>query len=434
MSTAQVSLGGTYDGSNGTDTLTFRVDGDGVHGADNLRIRVYNSSAQQIDQIQIQKNDPIDEQYTLTNGIVLTLGPGALFTDDSFTVDVDASLPTSFSPTVPDWANAMALVMLDGVYDGSNGTGTLTFEVTRGGTHGTGDLTVKVYDPSAQEIDQIDIDKNDPFDTQYTLVNGLVFSLGAGDLVIDRTFTLDLYDSVGSVVDPDKPLDGTRIDNPSLEYGLSVTPGTFEMNGVTINVYAGDTVNTVLDRITQSAAGVTATFDPSTETVLLTHKTLGQTSTIVLENDTSGFLQATKLDGAVPIPGANGDPDQPLADVPAFAAIQSGTITVEGVDIAIDVLTDSLTDVIDRINAVVPGVVASLTSDSQRVSLASTSSSVTLNIDSGNTGFFPAVKIADGSYRPAAKAVGMSTAQASRITEQVGAVSRASMRSLMIRA
>ena len=185
-STAQASLAGTYDGSNGTDTLTFRVDREGVHGTDDLRIKVYDSTAQQIDQLDIKKNDPITKQYTLSNGVVLALGAGELFKGDSFTLDVDASPPTSFTPSAPAWVNVMALVTIDGVYDGSNGSGTLRFDVTREGTHGSKDLEIKVYDPNDQQIDQIDIKKNDPINMQYTLVNGMVLSLGAGDLVKGR--------------------------------------------------------------------------------------------------------------------------------------------------------------------------------------------------------------------------------------------------------
>ena len=424
-SSAQASLAGTYDGSNGTDTLTFRVDREGVHGADDLRIKVYDSAAQQIDQLDIKKNDLITKQYTLSNGVVLTLGAGELFKGDSFTLDVDASLPTSFAPSAPAWTNVMALVTIDGVYDGSNGNGTLRFDVTREGTHGSKDLQIKVYDPNDQQIDTIDIDKNDPINTQYTLVNGMVLSLGAGDLVKGRTLTVDVYDSVGSVVDPDKPLDGTRTDNPSLEYGLSVTPGTFQVNGVTIDVLAADTMNSVLNRITQSAAGVSATFDPLTETVVLTQTTTGQTPTIVLANDTSGFVQAMKLDSASPTLGVDPDQDKLLTDVPLFASIQSGTITVEGVDISIDVATDSLNDVIARINASVPAVVASISGDAQRVSVTSTSANVSLEIDSGNTGFFPVLQIADGSYLAKRGRAGVSTTHASRVAESVESVSKA---------
>ena len=184
-------------------------------------------------------------------------------------------------------------------------------------------------------------------------------------------------------------------------------------------------MNSVLNRITQSAAGVSATFDPLTETVVLTQKTAGQTPTIVLANDTSGFVQAMKLDSAILTPGIDPDPAKLLTDVPLFASVQSGTITVEGVDISIDVATDSLNDVIARINASVPAVVASISGDAQRVSVTSTSASVSLEIDSGTTGFFPVLQIADGSYFPKRGRSGVSTTHASRVAESVESVSKA---------
>ena len=45
-----------------------------------------------------------------------------------------------------------------GTYDGSNGSGTLTFEVTQGGTLGTDDLSVAVFDANNNQIDTINID------------------------------------------------------------------------------------------------------------------------------------------------------------------------------------------------------------------------------------------------------------------------------------
>ena len=50
-----------------------------------------------------------------------------------------------------------------------------------------------------------------PIDQEYTLVNGLTLTLGAGDLVQNTTFTLDVYDAMGSSVDPDKVFDGIDI-------------------------------------------------------------------------------------------------------------------------------------------------------------------------------------------------------------------------------
>jgi hypothetical protein len=305
--------------------------------------------------------------------------------------------------------SSTAQATISGEYDGSNGTDTLTFEVTRGGTHGSGNLQIKVYDSSSSQIDAITIGKNDPIDQQYTLSNGLVLSLGTGALTKRDTFTLEVYDSVENAVNPDKPFNGTGSDDPNLQSGLAVTSGSFQVNGVTIDVQDNDTINTVLDRISQSDAGVTATFDAATETVLLTQKTPGSTPDIVLENDTSGFLAAVKLDGAAASPGTDAEAEKTLAEEAQFAGVQNGNISVNGVSIDIDINADTLTDVLDRITASAADVTASFDSNSQRVSLTSNNTESQLILDSGTTNFFSAVEISDGTYEPVNETVQVQT-------------------------
>jgi hypothetical protein len=398
-STAQASISGEYDGSSGTGTLTFEVTRGGTHGTDFLQIKVYDASNNQIDQINIKSRDAIDKQYNLSNGLTLTLGAGDLFVGDSLTLDVDASVPTSFSPTEPVWqgSDLSAAVTVAGAYDGSQGSGDLSFVVEQGGTHGSGDIIIKAYAPDGSFLEDINISANDPLDTQYTLSNGIQLTFGDGEFFTADTFTLAVSDSVASAVDPDKPLNGTGVDNPNLESGFSVTDGSFEINGVAIDVNASDTINSVLDRINQSAAGVTATFDTATEKVVLTQNTPGADEDIVLGNDTSGFLAAVKLDGATPFPGQTAS-EMPLAEVESFSSVQSDNISVNGVSIAIDVNADSLTDVLDRITASAAGVTASFDSATQRVSLVSDTPDSSLTLDSGITDFFSAVEISDGTY------------------------------------
>jgi len=405
-STGQASISGVYDGSNGTGTLTFEVDNGGTHGQDDIKIKVYDPNEEEIDQIDIKKKHPIDQEYTLSNGLIFKLGEGDLVKHDSFTLDVNDAVPTSFSPALPGWIGSTALVSLDGVYDGSNGTGTLLFEVDNGGTHGQDDIKIKVYDPNEDKIDEIEIKKEHPIDQEYTLSNGVIFTLGEGNLIKHDMFTLDVYDSVGSTVDPNKPFNGTGIDNPNLEYGISINDGSFQLNGVAIDVYVDDTINTVLDRITQSDANVSATYNAGTETVILTQKTAGSLPTIVLENDTSGFLEAMKLAGATPTPGTDGEPEKPLAEVETFSAIQSGIININGHAISIDVNVDSLNDVLARINASEAAVTASLNYTAQRVTLAADDPNQELVLDSGQTEFFSALEISDGTYHPTQASVG----------------------------
>ncbi|MGD9236338.1 MAG: flagellin hook IN motif-containing protein [Desulfobacterales bacterium] len=320
------------------------------------------------------------------------------------------SATTSYSPTAPAWTGAStAQATVSGEYDGSSGTDTLTFQVSRGGTHGSVNLQVAVYDSNNTQIDTIDIKKNDAIDKPYTMNNGLVLTFSAGDLKKNDTFTLAVYDNVENTVDPDKPFNGTGSADPNLQYGLDVASGSFQVNGTTISVQETDTINTVLDKINQSDAGVTATFDTATETVLLTQDTAGSAHDIVLENDTSGFLSAVKLEGATATPGEDAEPEKTLSQEAQFAGVQSGAITVNSVAIDIDVDSDTLTDVLDRMSASAADVTASYNSASERVSVKANNSDDQLTLDSGATRFFAAVNISDGIYAPVNETVEVQT-------------------------
>ncbi len=397
-STLQPTVSGSYNGVHGTGTLTFKVINGGTRGVNDLKLEVYDPLDVKVATVDIKKSDPPDQQYTLVNGLVLTFGEGDMLKDDTFTVDVTAGVPGSYTPAQPVWAASSTLATVGGVYDGSNGTGTLTFLAATGGTHGVDDLTIEVYDPLGSKVDTLGINKADPLDQEYTLSNGLTLSIGAGDLLKNTTFTVDVYDAVGSVVDPTKPLDGTRNANPNLENGLAVSPGAFEVNGVSIAVNAGDSIDDVLARITQSAAGVSASFDAATEGVVLTQTTPGSAPGIVVGNDTSGFLAATKLAGATVEPGLDRDATRTLASVGAFASVQAGTVSVNGVDIAIDPAADTLLDVLARINASGAGVTAFLNPGDQRVVIDSDQAGVDLVLDGGTTGLFAALNVVEGTH------------------------------------
>ncbi|MCA9420685.1 MAG: hypothetical protein KC592_06695 [Nitrospira sp.] len=311
--------------------------------------------------------------------------------------------PTSFSPFGPAFTgNSTSTATLSGVYDGDNGTDTLTFQVTNGGIVGVSPvLSLEVRNSQAQLVETISLTLYQP-DDPFTLQNGLVLSLGSGSLTQNDTFTVAVSNSVGSAVNPDKPFNGTRNDNPNLEEGLGVSAGSFQVNGTTIDVFANDTINAVLTRINQSAAGVTATFDSDNETVVLTHNTLGASPIIALGSDTSGFLAATKLSGSSSVQGQDEIPDEekPLGTLSQFSSVQSGSILLNSVAISIDVFSDSLQDVLTRITASAAGVTATLNAAGQRIILTSQDADQSLEVNSNGTGFFAAVGIAEDTYDP----------------------------------
>ncbi len=96
----------------------------------------------------------------------------------------------------------------------------------------------------------------------------------------------------------------------SANFGTAVTDGgsgagEFKINGVSIAFDAAtDTVSSVLARINNSAAGVTATYDTVNDRFLLTNKTTGDLG-IALEDVTGNFLAASKLSSGTLAHGDN---------------------------------------------------------------------------------------------------------------------------------
>ncbi len=178
----------------------------------------------------------------------------------SSTEEINAS-PDSFSPFGPNWSlGSTSLLTIGGEYRGGLGSTTLTFDATRGGTRLSNNLQIRVTDGSGSTVGIYNIQQNDPLDQQYSLVDGLFFTVGAGDLTENDLATVDVFQGIGSAVDPDQPLAGTRNNNPNFQFYESpntlpdIVDGSFDVNGETIAVTTTDTINTVIDKINTSAA------------------------------------------------------------------------------------------------------------------------------------------------------------------------------------
>lgn len=305
------------------------------------------------------------------------------------------TVPTSIETFGPDWKKgSSAEATLGGVYDGSLGDKTLRFRVEEAGEVGSGDtIQIKVSSGAWQEtLDFTGV----AADTPLTLSNGVTLSLSAGTLKKTDDFRVDVFATVGSAVNPDNPFDGVRTEDPNFDPGYSVTAGSFTVNGETITVNADDSINSVLAKITASDAGVTATFDAATERVVLTHDNEGAHD-IVLADDTSGFLAATKLDTAVLDLGTAG-PTTALAYVPSFASLTAGDFSVNGHQITVDPLTDSLNDVLDRINAADADVRAFFNETTDEVHLVGDRGE-DLELEHGSSNFLDLIKLQAKTYK-----------------------------------
>ena len=337
--------------------------------------------------------------------------------------EINAS-PMSFSTFGPAWSNGSdALITIGGEYDGAHGSGTLTFEVRRDGTHGVDDLRIRLEDPQGGRISNINIRDHHPENRQYSLDNGLYLTLGPGSLVDRDTATIQVFDNVGAAVNPDQPLGGIRNSNPNLQFGgPSIVNGSFTINGENISVSTSDSLNDVVSRINQSAAGVSATFNSAQERIEFLQDLSGSTPTIGLQNDTSNFLQATKLDTATVVAGIDPESEQTLDSVGIFSAVQDGSFMINGQLISVDTATDSLDSIVDRINASSSGAVASFDSATRKLLIEASDSESVLELDSNGTGLFAALMIPEGRVDPEAVSRGVTRKRSYEIADATAAV------------
>lgn len=185
----------------------------------------------------------------------------------------------------------------------------------------------------------------------------------------------------------------------------AVTAGTFTINGVQFTVDpAVDSLSGVLGTINASGAGVTATYDAPTDTVIFENSTPGDTSIVNFgaSDDTSNFLSAIKVEGASQVTGGSGstvvsssgnlgavNPGSLLNTVSfASGAVTAGNFLINGVSITVDPTTDALSDVITRINASDAGVTANYDSATDTIRIvADTLGSRTISFASGTSNF-----------------------------------------------
>ncbi len=341
---------------------------------------------------------------------------------DSFD-EINAS-PRSFTPFGPAWDDgSSALITIGGEYDGTHGTGEITFEVRWPGTHGVDDLRIRVEDNDGRRIRNLNIRDHHDEDRQYSLNNGLFLTLGPGSLSNRDFARINVYDDVGAIVDPDQPLGGVRNQDPNFQFGMpDIVDGSFDINGESISVSTNDTLNDVIQRINNSNAGVTAVFNPLSERIEFQQNTLGAAATIDLQNDSSNLLQAAKLDSLNVVPGIDPETIQTFDVVGAFATVQSGDIIINGQQIAIDTTADSLSSVLEKINNSAAGVVATFDPASQEVTIEAEDATSVLNIDSNGTGLFAALNIQEGRVDPEAVSRGISRRRSYEIADAAAAV------------
>jgi len=177
------------------------------------------------------------------------------------------------------------------------------------------------------------------------------------------------------VLSPDGDLSAVTIGTAG--FSTPVTAGTFTINGAQVTVATTDSLQQVFDKIAAATSNnVTASYDSTTDEITLAS---GDNGEIVLGSaaDSSNFLQVTKLYnngsgsttsagalGTVQLGGAMSDAD--LAAAITDGGGGAGQFNINGVAINYDAASDSIQNVLDRINNSTAGVTAAYDSVNDR--------------------------------------------------------------------
>jgi len=158
---------------------------------------------------------------------------------------------------------------------------------------------------------------------------------------------------MGQQVNPDVALKDSGL-------GIAVTAGSFSVNGTSFTIDPEtETLNGVLNKIQSAGLGITASFDQGTGKVSFSY--IGaDTGTVQLGSgaDTSNFFKAIGVDGKIGETitsttslgsiDANIEMDTARFNVPIEA---SGEFEINGIKIQYDAATESLNDIIEKINS-----------------------------------------------------------------------------------
>lgn len=159
--------------------------------------------------------------------------------------------------------------------------------------------------------------------------------------------------------------------------------GEFYINGVKIEItdYKQLTPNELMAKINGSGAGVTMTYDYDNNRFQISNNTGGAVElTLGNDTDTSKFFDIFKVglnSGATYVRGQNKgtlDTSTTISKLdPSFTyPVKSGTFTINGVSIYVDINNDSIDDVISKVNKSGAGVTMTYDSTTDKFSLTST--------------------------------------------------------------
>ena len=289
-STALLTVGGEYDGANDSGTLTFESRRSGVRNERDLQIWVTDSIGSPRLEFVVGRNDPINQQYDLQNGLYFTLGAGATVNKDTASIQVFDNLGAAVDPNLPlgGYRNQNPNLQFGtpAIIDGSFDFNEQSISV----------LTTDTLNDVVDRINQSDAGVTAVFNPTTEQIEFVQNTLGSAA-------TIDLQN------DSSNFLQAAKLSNVNVVAGLdpedmqslesvgafaSVESGEFIVNGQQISIdKTTDSLSTVLEKINSAGAGVVATFDSASQQVLI--EANEATSELNIDSNGTGLFAALKI-------------------------------------------------------------------------------------------------------------------------------------------
>ncbi len=212
--------------------------------------------------------------------------------------------------------------------------------------------------------------------------------------------------NISSVISLDGNLNNVTVGTAN--FSTAVTAGTFTINGAQVTIATTDSLQTVFNNIAAATGNaVTASYNNTTDQITLTSSspiTLGSAA------DTSNFLQVAKLynnnTGTITSSDRLGrvNTSATLNSADLRTAITdggsgNGAFTINGVTINFNASTDSVQDVLNRINGSAAGVTAAYDTINNRFTLTNnTTGNVGISMQDVTGNFLAATGLSGGTF------------------------------------
>jgi flagellar hook-associated protein 2 len=193
-----------------------------------------------------------------------------------------------------------------------------------------------------------------------------------------------------------------------LPLGRTITNGFITVNNTRVEIASTDTLDAVLQKITTATGGtVVADYNQATDRLDLSMPG-GGNITLGAGNDTSNFLQVMRLSSGGSSVSSSGNLssihlNRPIDQANLATPVTSGQFVVNGAAIDYDSTTDTIQDVLAKINSSNSGVTATYDLSAGRIVLT--------NKTTGNVG----VSVVDSGGGGLPQALGLTTAGASLV-------------------